>query len=87
MYKIVAPVVIPITKINKPSHFQKINPANKAIGEAKPAINIHKTVEHKKIKEDGAKLIETKATNKKSAITKLKTLGLSEDEISALIGE
>jgi len=43
--------------------------------------------EHKKIKEDEAKIIETKAKNKASAINKLKVLGLSDDEISAMIGE
>jgi uncharacterized membrane protein (DUF106 family) len=42
--------------------------------------------EHKKIKEDEAKLIKTKAANKSSAITKLKTLGLTDDEINALTG-
>ena len=41
----------------------------------------------KKIKANEAKIRETKATNKLSAITKLKTLGLSDDEISALVGE
>lgn len=43
--------------------------------------------EHKKIKEDGAIVEETKATNKASAIGKLKVLGLSDDEITAMIGE
>ena len=43
--------------------------------------------EHKKIKEDEAKVIETKATNKASAINKLKVLGLSDAEITAMIGE
>ena len=43
--------------------------------------------EHKKNKEDEAKVIETKSTNKKSAIAKLKDLGLNEDEITAMIGE
>jgi len=43
--------------------------------------------EHKKIKEDQVIVKEAKATNKLSAITKLKTLGLSSDEIIALIGE
>ena len=33
------------------------------------------------------KVEETKATKKASAITKLKALGLDDDEISALIGE
>ena len=33
------------------------------------------------------KIKETKATNKSSAITKLKDLGLSDDEITSLIGE
>ena len=42
--------------------------------------------EHKKIKEDQVIVKEAKATNKLSAITKLKTLGLSNDEIIALIG-
>jgi len=43
--------------------------------------------EHKKIKADEVVVKEAKATNKLSAITKLKTLGLSNDEIIALIGE
>ena len=43
--------------------------------------------EHKKIKADEAKVIETKAANKESAINKLKVLGLSDDEINALVGE
>ena len=33
------------------------------------------------------KIKETKATNKSSAITKLKDLGLSDDKITSLIGE
>ena len=33
------------------------------------------------------KIEETKAKNKSSAITKLKDLGLSDDEITSLIGE
>jgi len=43
--------------------------------------------EHKKIKADEAKVIEAKKTNKASAIDKLKVLGLSDDEITAMIGE
>ena len=43
--------------------------------------------EHKKIKADEAKVIEAKEKNKASAINKLKVLGLSDDEISALVGE
>tara|TARA_R110000823_G_C15771419_1_gene484086 strand:+ start:592 stop:795 length:204 start_codon:yes stop_codon:yes gene_type:complete len=43
--------------------------------------------EHKKIKADEAKVIETKAANKASAINKLKVLGLSDAEITAMIGE
>tara|TARA_R110000744_G_scaffold374855_2_gene487922 strand:+ start:159 stop:362 length:204 start_codon:yes stop_codon:yes gene_type:complete len=42
--------------------------------------------EHKKIKADELKIQETKETNKASAIVKLKTLGLSDDEITALTG-
>tara|TARA_R100000353_G_scaffold160022_1_gene119602 strand:+ start:963 stop:1169 length:207 start_codon:yes stop_codon:yes gene_type:complete len=38
-------------------------------------------------KEKRAKEKETTIANKSSAISKLKTLGLSEDEISALVGE
>ena len=43
--------------------------------------------EHKKIKADELKIQEIKAKNKKLAIDKLKVLGLSDDEISALVGE
>ena len=43
--------------------------------------------EHKKIKADQAIVKKTKATNKALAINKLKDLGLTDDEISALIGE
>lgn len=41
----------------------------------------------KKIKANLVKIKEAKATNKKLAIDKLKVLGLSDDEISALVGE
>ncbi len=43
--------------------------------------------DHKKLKTDAVKVIETKATNKASAIGKLKVLGLSDAEITAMIGE
>jgi hypothetical protein len=44
-------------------------------------------VEMDKISAIEAKIKETKAKNKSSAITKLKDLGLSDDEITSLIGE
>jgi|TARA_R110000822_G_scaffold8448_4_gene33172 hypothetical protein len=44
-------------------------------------------VEMDKISSIEAKIKETKAKNKSSAITKLKDLGLSDDEITSLIGE
>ena len=51
MYKIVAPMVIPIIKIKVPSHLPKINPANKETGIPKPAITTHMIEESKKIKD------------------------------------
>lgn len=50
-----------------------------AIRQAEEASNEKAITERKKVE-------ETKATKKASAITKLKALGLDDDEISALIG-
>jgi len=44
-------------------------------------------IEANKVSAIKAKIEETKAKNKASAITKLKTLGLLDNEITALIGE
>ena len=51
-----------------------------AIRQAEEASNQKAITKRKKVE-------ETKATKKASAITKLKALGLDDDEISALIGE
>ena len=51
-----------------------------AIKQAEEASNEKAITERKKAE-------ETKATKKASAITKLKDLGLTDDEISALVGE
>ena len=51
------------------------------------AIRDEEIKESDKVSAIEAKIKETKAKNKSSAITKLKDLGLDEDEITALIGE
>ena len=57
MYKSVAPIVIPINKINIPNHLPKIKPAKSAIGKPNPAIRTQIIVEHKNIKEIKNKLV------------------------------
>ena len=56
MYKIVAPIVIPIIKINVPSHLPKINPARSPTGKPNPAITTQTIVESIKIKDNKNKL-------------------------------
>jgi hypothetical protein len=58
----------------------QLTDAEEAIRQAEEASNEKTITERKKAE-------ETKATKKESAITKLKALGLDDDEISALIGE
>ena len=57
MYKIVAPIVIPIIKINVPSHLPKINPARSATGKPKPAITTQIIVDIKNTNEIKNKLV------------------------------
>jgi hypothetical protein len=58
----------------------QLTDAEEAIKQAEEASNEKAITERKKAE-------ETKATKKASAITKLKDLGLTDDEISALVGE
>lgn len=58
----------------------QLTDAEKKTRQAEEASNEKAITERKKVE-------ETKATKKASAITKLKALGLDDDEISALIGE
>ena len=51
MYKIVAPIVIPIIKINVPSHLPKIKPAKSATGKPNPAMTTQIIVNTKNTKE------------------------------------
>jgi len=57
MYKIVAPIVIPIIRIIVPSHLPKINPAKSATGKPNPAITTQIIVAIKNIKEIKNKLV------------------------------
>ena len=58
----------------------QLTDAEKKTRQAEEASNEKAITERKKVE-------ETKATKKASAITKLKALGLDDDEISAFIGE
>ena len=58
----------------------QLTDAEKKTRQAEEASNEKAIIERKKAE-------ETKATKKASAITKLKDLGLTDDEISALVGE
>ena len=57
MYKIVAPIVIPIIRIKVPSHLPKINPARSATGKPNPAITTQTIVAIKNIREIKNKLV------------------------------
>ena len=57
MYKIVAPIVIPINKTNIPSHLPKINPARSAAGKPNPAMTTQIIVDIKNTKEIKNKLV------------------------------
>ena len=56
MYKRVAPMLKPSVVIITPIHLPKINPAIKATGEPKPAINTKKIVASKNMHESKIKL-------------------------------
>ena len=56
MYKIVAPIDKPITKIKVPSHLPKINPANNETGIPNPAMSTQAIVEIVNIKVSNNKL-------------------------------
>ena len=57
MYKKVAPIDIPITKIKVPNHLPKINPARSAAGKPNPAMTTQIIVDIKNTKEIKNKLV------------------------------
>ena len=57
VYRIVAPIVIPIITIKVPSHLPKINPARIATGTPNPAITTQTIVAIKNIREIKNKLV------------------------------
>ena len=57
MYKIVAPIDIPINKIKIPYHLPKIKPAKRATGKPNPAIITQIIVDIKKTEEIRNKLV------------------------------
>ena len=63
MYKIVAPIDIPIIKTKIPNHLPKINPARSATGKPNPAIITQIIVDIKNTKEIKNKLVCFKAKN------------------------